>query len=454
MAGGTWISQNKVRPGAYIKFKGVPANNNIVGKRGVVAMLLPMSWGALNEITKITINDILSSKAEALLGDDLTNILPLYLAFQNAHTVLAYRAGDETAKAAKVELDVTAATANKLTATAKYTGKSGNKISVGVSRAYGSTFAVSTYFGTNQKDYQIVTKLEDLKSNDFVEFKGTGAITKEAVNTLLTGGVDGAIKSSDYASFLTKLEQYEFDTLAAWKLDNVSDLFNGNQIKQFILKMRDVKGMRCQAVVNSFSANHESIISLNNQGVKMLIGNDIVSVKPEMLVTWVAGATAGADVTESNTYKVLKGATELVDSNDDIETSLQQGYFMFSRRRDGSIVVEKDINTLVSLRDDVTEAFKENKVVRLMDAVANHIANDFEQNYIGKVSADSAGLALFKSSIITYLSDLQTAGAIVNFVSTQDVKLELGEKADSFYSEIYLQPVYSVNKLYMVINVK
>ena len=186
----------------------------------------------------------------------------------------------------------------------------------------------------------------------------------------------------------------------------------------------------------------------------MLIGNDIVSIKPEMLVTWVAGATAGADVTESNTYKVLKGATELVDSNDDIETSLQQGYFMFSRRRDGSIVVEKDINTLVSLRDDVTEAFKENKVVRLMDAVANHIANDFEQNYIGKVSADSAGLALFKSSIITYLSDLQTAGAIVNFVSTQDVKLELGEKADSFYSEIYLQPVYSVNKLYMVINVK
>ena len=108
----------------------------------------------------------------------------------------------------------------------------------------------------------------------------------------------------------------------------------------------------------------------------------------------------------------------------------------------------------MNLRDDVTDAFKENKVIRLLDAVANHIALDFEQNYAGKVAQDESGRALFKASIISYLTELQNAGAIINFNSTTDVMVEAGEQVDAYYSEIYIQPTYSVDKLYMIVNVR
>ena len=45
MAGGIWLAQNKVRPGAYINFKAVPKSKMTVGDRGIVAMGLPLSWG-------------------------------------------------------------------------------------------------------------------------------------------------------------------------------------------------------------------------------------------------------------------------------------------------------------------------------------------------------------------------------------------------------------------------
>ena len=45
MAGGTWLSQNKTRPGAYINFKAVPKSKMTVGDRGIVAICLPLSWG-------------------------------------------------------------------------------------------------------------------------------------------------------------------------------------------------------------------------------------------------------------------------------------------------------------------------------------------------------------------------------------------------------------------------
>ena len=50
MAGGTWIAQNKVRPGAYINFKAVPAPSSNLGSRGIMTMPVAMNWGPQNEV--------------------------------------------------------------------------------------------------------------------------------------------------------------------------------------------------------------------------------------------------------------------------------------------------------------------------------------------------------------------------------------------------------------------
>ena len=453
MAGGSFQSQNKIRPGAYIKFQGVPSTDNIVGSRGVVTFAAPIGWGPEEGLIKITVNDLYSNNLEKILGFNVYNSKAKIFkaALENAHTLLVYRA-DKGGEKATVQIPV-GEESIKLTVTAKYAGTTGNSISVGVKEAFSGGYAVNTYLGSTQKDSQIIRNLNELVSNDFVDFAGEGVVSKTAVNTLLPGGTDGTFDSAGYTEYLSLLKTTQFDTLAAYKFGS-SEIFNGQNIKEFIQEMREQRGIKCQAVINNYvAANYEGVISTYNQGVKYADGTELTA---EEFVIWVAGATAGADVTESNTYKVVANAVEATGTvlEDDIEGLITSGYLVISKRRDGAIVVEKDINTLMNLRDDVTDAFKENKVIRLLDAVANHIALDFEQNYAGKVVQDESGRALFKASIISYLTELQNAGAIINFNSTTDVMVEAGEQVDAYYSEIYIQPTYSVDKLYMIVNVR
>lgn len=452
MAGGSFQSQNKIRPGAYIKFQGVPSNDNIVGSRGIVTMAAPIGWGPEDELIKVTVADLYSNKLEKILGFNVysANAKLFKAALENAHTLLVYRA-DKGGTKATVQIDI--ASDKKLKVTAKYAGTTGNNISISIKEAFAGGYSVNTFLGSTQKDSQIVTDIKDLVANDFVTFEGEGVISQIAVNTLLTGGTNGTPSNQMYTEYLAKLKTTQFDTLAAFKIGD-TELFNGGTIKEFIQEMRETRGIKCQAVINNYvAANYEGVISTYNQGVKYADGTELTA---EEFVVWMAGATAGADVTESNTYKVVANAVEVTGNvlEDDIETLITSGYVIISKRRDGAIVVEKDINTLVNLRDDVTDAFKENKVIRLLDAVANHIALDFEQNYAGKVVQDANGRALFKASIISYLTELQNSGAIINFNSSTDVSVEAGEQVDAYYSEIYIQPTYSVDKLYMIVNVR
>ena len=452
MAGGSFQSQNKIRPGAYIKFQGVPSNDNIVGSRGIVTMAAPIGWGPEDELIKVTVADLYSNKLEKILGFNVYSASAKLFraALENAHTLLVYRA-DKGGTKASVQIDV--ASNKKLKVTAKYAGTTGNNISISIKEAYAGGYSINTFLGSTQKDSQIVADIKDLVANDFVTFEGEGVIAQTAVNTLLTGGTNGTPSNQMYTEYLAKLKTTQFDTLAAFKIGD-TELFNGGTIKEFIQEMRETRGIKCQAVINNYvAANYEGVISTYNQGVKYADGTELTA---EEFVVWMAGATAGADVTESNTYKVVANAVDVTGNvlEDDIETLITSGYIIISKRRDGAIVVEKDINTLVNLRDDVTDAFKENKVIRLLDAVANHIALDFEQNYAGKVVQDANGRALFKASIISYLTELQNSGAITNFNSSTDVIVEAGEQVDAYYSEIYIQPTYSVDKLYMIVNVR
>ena len=53
MAGGSFTSQNKVRPGVYIRFKTAAAQTPTVGERGVVAICEPLSWGPMAQVMTI-----------------------------------------------------------------------------------------------------------------------------------------------------------------------------------------------------------------------------------------------------------------------------------------------------------------------------------------------------------------------------------------------------------------
>lgn len=85
--------------------------------------------------------------------------------------------------------------------------------------------------------------------------------------------------------------------------------------------------------------------------------------------------------------------------------------------------------------------------------MANDIKRTFESYYIGKVSNNDDGRSLFRSEIVGYLDTLQNIGAIRNVDAQNDVTVTEGQDADSVVVQVGMQPVDSVEKIYMKVRV-
>ena len=216
--------------------------------------------------------------------------------------------------------------------------------------------------------------------------------------------------------------------------------------------MRDEEGKYVQAVVANYNdADYEGIIN-NVNGVTLEDGTSISAVE---FTAWVAGATAGASLVESNTGKTINGAVGIVDqlSNEAIISGLKTGQFILSSNQNGTIKVEKDINSLHTYSDDISYNFTKNRVIRVLDTIGSDIKNIWETTFLGLVSNNVDGRDLFKASLINYLKDLQGRGAIQDFNGADDVEVTQGQAIDSVVADIRVKPVDSMEYLYLTINV-
>lgn len=439
MAGGTFITQNKIRPGAYLNFKAVEAPSISVGSRGIVTFAMDLDWGKEGELIDVYSTDITSGDSLAKIGltaFDKGIRLPS-LALSNAYLAKIYRLNKGGAKATK--------TISGITVTAKYAGTFGNKIALVIKELDNDVFEVSTYANGYAVDTQKVKTPNELVANDYVEFSGGESLTAIA-STLLENGTNGTSAVGNYTEYFKLLKTAQWQTLAIVKNDSGVDA----QAITFIKQMREEEGKYVQLVVaNSSTADYEGII--NNISSVVIDGETISALE---FNSYVAGITAGASVVQSNTGKIVEGAESIVDAltNDEIIKALQEGKFVLSQNQDGKIKVEKDINSLHTFTAERNYAFSKNRVIRTLDEIGTSICSIWETTFLGKVSNNEAGRTLFKSSIINYLTELNNIGAIQNFESDK-VEVLAGNDIDSVVANIAIQPVDSMEILYMTINV-
>lgn len=439
MAGGTFISQNKIRPGAYLNFKAVETPSISVGSRGIVTFATELNWGEEGKLIDLYSTDLTSGDSLAKVGltafDKDSKLLNL--ALSNAYLLKVYRLNKGGKKATK--------TAGGVTITAKYAGTFGNKIAILIKALDNGVFEVSTYADGYAVDTQKVKTTSELVANDYVEFSA-GTSLEAIASTLLEGGTNGTTQSANYTEYFNLLKTAQWQTLAIVRDDSNAATLASTFIKQ----MREDEGKYVQLVVaNSDNADYEGII--NNVSSVVMDGETISALE---FNAYVAGITAGASVVESNTGKVVDGAESIVTqlSNDEIISALQNGKFVLSQNQDGKIKVEKDINSLHTFTSDKNYTFSKNRVIRTLDEIGTSICSIWETTFLGKVSNNEAGRTLFKSSIINYLTELNNMGAIQNFESDK-VEVLAGNDIDSVVANIAIQPVDSMEILYMTINV-
>ncbi|MFD2117255.1 phage tail sheath family protein [Paenibacillus yanchengensis] len=442
MAGGQWTVQNKVRPGVYINFKAQHKALNSVGERGTVAFPVSLPWGATEQVIELDHRTFLED-AQKLLGFRATDerIRHIAAATSHASTVLLYRLGGTDAKKAT-------ATIGELTATAKWGGERGNDLRIVVQQDIDEqdVLQVVTLLGMDEVDRQLVKTVEQLVDNAFVDWTGTGELTVTA-GISLSGGTGGTQVGADFAAALASFENYNFNVLGIPQTD-----VSSKQIATAYMKrLRDEEGKKVIAVVSNYpDADYEGIVSLHN-GIET---SDGLQVPASVLVWEVAGMQAAASITESLTYTAIPNGVAAYPRLNQAETiaALKAGELVLTSLN-GRAVIEQDINTLTSFSADRSKPFGKNRVVRTLDTIANDIKELFDRYYIGKVANDKDGRALLFTEISSYMQKLDDLGAIQNFAYQTDVQVDAGENSDAVVVQLYVQPVDSVEKIYMNVEV-
>ncbi len=434
LGGGTFTSQNKVLPGAYINFVSAASASNILSDRGYVAIPLTLDWGIDGEVFTVTKeefqNESLKRFGYPYKDDKLKALRDLFLYAQVCHF---YKLNGGV-KAANTFMK------------AKYKGTRGNDLNtvITVNADDSSKFDVYTYLGTALVDLQIVATASALISNDYTDPVTTATLAVTA-GMPLTGGTNGdAVTGTEYQTFLTKIESYAFNILACpSSTSSVIALFVA-----YTKRMREEVGVKFQTVVFQTAANHEGVINLKNA-----ITNTTADFPAHTLIYWLAGREAACEVNKDLTNKIYDGefTVDINYSQLALANGIKAGELMFHKVGD-AIRILNDINSLTTFTEDKNQDFASNQVVRVLDQVGNDIAAVFNIKYLGNVQNNTAGRTSLWSDIVTYMNNLVNMGAIEEY-SANDIIVSQGNTKESVIVDCPITPISSMKKLYMVITV-
>jgi len=436
LGGGTFLTQNKVLPGAYVNFVSVAQASATLSDRGTATIPLPMNWGPENRVFTVELVDFLKNSL-TLFGYAYTDpeLLPMREIFKHAKTVHFFRlnAGGEKAENAFAK--------------AKYPGTRGNDLKIVVEANEDSTqaaplFDVSTYLGTSKVDTQEgVSAMAELKENAYVDWKKDAALSLTA-STPLTGGTTGTVEDAAYQTYLDQIEGYTFNAIGCPSSNaTIAALFAA-----FVRRMRDDVGKKFQTVVFNHLADYEGVVSVKN-GLQDDPNNPA-------LVAWTTGVIAGTAVNKSATNMTYDGeyAVDTHYTQTELENGIREGSFMF-HTVDGDVNVLEDIDTFVSVTDEKSSDFSSNQTIRVLDQIANDIAVLFGGKYIGKVPNDAAGRLSLWNDIVKHHMELQTIRAIQDF-SSDNVTVAQGDLKKSVVVTDYVTPVNAMAQLYMTVYVQ
>ncbi len=479
LGGGTFVTQNKELPGAYINFVSAASASATLSERGIATMPLELDWGIDGEVFEVTNGDFQKNSLK-IFGYDYTHdkLKGLRDLFLNTQTLYTYKLTSGGKKAANDFAE------------ALYCGVRGNdlKITIQANADDETLFDVKTVLGTAVVDEQTVAKAADLIANDFVKFKASAELAITAA-TPLSGGENGTADGTAYQTYLDKIESYTYNTMGVVVTDDTTK----GLFASFVKRLRDEMGIKFQLVLYNKAADYYGTISVKNRvldegwseaslvywvtgvsaGCEVNKSNQNKIYNGEFtvfanytqnelkkaikagasLVYWVTGVSAGCEVNKSNQNKIYNGEFTVFANytQNELKKAIKAGEFTLHKVGTDIRVLE-DINTMVTTFDTQGDIFKDNQTVRVMDQIANDIAVLFNTKYLGVVPNDAAGRISLWSDIVKHHEQLQEIRAIENF-SDSDVTVEQGNTKKSVVVTDLVTVVNAMSKLYMTVTV-
>ncbi len=431
LGGGTFTSQNKELPGAYINFVSAASASAALSDRGIATMPLELDWGIEGEVFEVT-NEDFQKDSLKLFGYafDSPKLLGLSDLFMGAKTLYAYRLNSGGGKA------------ENTFAQAKYGGERGNDIIIVIQNNADnkSSYDVITYFGTVKVDTQTVAKAAELTANDYVTFKDTEL--EVTAGMPLTGGTNGTVDGTAHQNYLNKIESYTYNTMGVVVTDDTTKKLYA----AFNRRMRDELGIKSQLVVYNYAADYMGVINVKNKVTD-------TGWSEASLVYWVTGAESGCEVNKSCQNKKYDGGfTVNTDyTQNDLKQAIKAGEFTL-HKVNGIVRVLEDINSMVTTSDTCGDVFKDNQTIRVIDQLGNDDAVLFNTKYLGVVPNNASGRMSLWSDLVKLRTQLQEMGAIEGFTDS-DVTVTQGSTKKSVVVNSAITVVNAMGKLYMTVTV-
>lgn len=428
LGGGSFTTQNKKLPGAYINFVSAASASPELSARGIATMPLDIDWGVEGEIFEVTNADF-QKNSQKIFGYayDHPKLKGLRDLFIGTKTLFAYRLNGGGAKAANAF------------ATALYGGTRGNdlKIVIQANADDDKKFDVITYLGTVKVDTQTVSSAAELVANDYVTFKADAALAITA-STPLEGGANAEVTGASHQTYLDKAESYTYNTMGVVTDDETIIKLYAAYNK----RMREELGVKFQLVTYRYAADFMGVI-----GVKNKVTDEGWSAAS--LVYWVTGIQAGCEVNKSCQNKKYDGefTVDVAYTQTELTQCVENGEFVL-HRVNSDIRVLEDINTMVTTTDEVGDIFKDNQVIRVIDQLGNDDAVLFNTKYLGVVPNKASGRTSLWSDLVKIRQQLQEIGAIENFADS-DVTVEQGDNKKSVVAKSAIEVVVNMGKLYL-----
>lgn len=301
--------------------------------------------------------------------------------------------------------------------------------------------------GTDNKVY-IRTKDEDtFDTNATLTDKKLSDLALKNASKVLVLKLKTGHRLTDVKASLDIAKTLKFDTLVYPYDEGKDDIKEA--VKNFIIDMRDNEGVKISGVMANYTANHEAIINITQS----LILNDDTTLNATEVAVFIAGLSAGASITKSNTGTILEFAKDVAPrlTKTGIEEAIRGGKLVFKVDNSENVSIVYDINSLTSFTKEKGVIFSKNRVVRTLDNIANDIARVFEANYVGKLNNNSDGKNILKSALIEYFKTLENLNAIESF-EAKDIEIKDGKSKDSVIIDLKIKPLDSVEKIYINVN--
>lgn len=431
LGGGTFATQNKVLPGAYINFVSRASASATLSDRGIATMPLEMDWGIEGDVIEATSEDFMKNSLKLFgYSYDHEKLKSLRDLFKNIRTLYAYRLNGGGNKASNTY------------ATAKFGGIRGNALKIVIQKNVDdeSMFDVQTVIDTTVVDVQTVSSASELMANDFVTWKEAELVVTAGV--ALEGGTNGTADGAAHQAYLDKIESYAFNVLGVVATeDSIKSLYVA-----FAKRMRDEVGAKFQVVMYQKAADYEGIINVKNEVTDE-------GWSESSLVYWVTGIAAGCAINKSNLNKAYDGefAVDVDYTQTQLSKAIQSGEFVL-HKVGSDIRVLEDVNSLVTTTDTKGDIFKDNQTIRVIDQIANDTAVLFNTKYLGVVPNDAAGRISLWADIVKHREQLQAIRAIEGF-SDKDVTVSQGDTKKAVVVNDAVTVVNAMAMLYMTTTV-